>query len=251
MDILRFNKQIGIMKKMIFTAIAALFVVALSSQSSVAQKSLSEGMVKFKITDIKGDFDEAALEQMRTMMGSTETTIYFKSGNLRTSVNMMGGMMMTNTFVEDEKVTMYVDAMGQKVKVELDSEDELMKQQEEVTEEDFDILVDKNDKKDIAGYSCHRITLVPKSQDDNEHSTVVLYVTDKIEANNNVIQNLNINQSIDGFPLEYTISAEGLYLTSQATEVSGELPKDAFDYDEKGYKIMSMDEYMQMFGGMR
>ncbi len=227
----------------LFLAFSFLSTVAIS-----AQKELKEGMIKFEVTDVKSD-DPQMAAQLGMMKGTTND-VYFNQEQSITKMNMMGGMMkmtmLANT--KEETGTMLFDAMGQKYMIPISAEDKKMNK--EKTDEamgDVEFIYDKEDKKNIAGYDCFKVTIKSPKMEGVEMSA---YVTPDITAGAEVMQGIDASK-LEGFPLEYTVSQGGQFsMVFTALEVKDEVDPEVFNLDTKGFKEMTMEEFQSAMGGM-
>ena len=220
------------MKKLLqFTLLVAMVFTFTNSIS--AQKKMSNGLIKFKITEVDSD------NQMASMMQGTTIETYFKDEWVKTNFSMMGGMIRNQTIVNSNKKTgvMLYDMMGKKIAVDLD-----MEKAEEKTP-DYTISYDKKDVKTIAGYKCYRADVKIKDGDN-----MVMYITDKITP---VGSQLNQQfKDLKGFPLQYQMDNGGLKMTLKASEVSTTVPSSNEFEVPDGYEKMTMEEFQKMAGSM-
>jgi GLPGLI family protein len=142
------------------------------------------------------------------------------------------GKQITLIDNNNKTLTQLTDMMGQKMAVvnNFDSEDD---------NETPKPKIEKTDEtKVIAGYTCKKVIMY----DENTDANVVLYVT-------NEIPNLQKNQfkGVEGMPLEYTISVQGLKMTFSATKVEKKEVKDSIFEIPEGYTKMNADSMNGMF----
>ena len=224
------------MKKLITFSFMA--VVLLMSFNANAQKMLKEGVVKFEVTEVSSTDPQA------NMMKGTTMDLYFTKNSQRVDINMMGGMVRINTISNKEKdeEVILTDMMGKKIQVK-STEEELAKiKKEKEDAKDLEITYDRKDTKKIAGFECYRADIKMASGD-----TLIAYVTQQIKPEGSYFD--KAFKGIDGFPLEYTMGAQGIMMTYTALEVSDAIDQKAFEIPE-GYEEMSLEEFQKSVGGM-
>lgn len=228
------------------TSISILLLV-LGMFSTQAQSSFTEGIVKLELTDISSENaeTEAALGMLK---GMTMETSFNKTHSL-TVIDMMGGMMNTKVLINNaskEKVLMF-DMMGQKTMTKSKLEDNDGADKVAEGAEKVKTISFKDDTKTIAGYKCYRIEI---DIDPKQKMSMVAYITEEIQASTKGLQGFE-NLDVDGFPLEFKlVMGDMMSMTYTAVEVVKELDASVFDLDYKGYKEMSMEEFLESAGGM-
>ena len=209
----------------------SICLLLLASISSIGQ-TITSGVVTYKLTSDN--------EQM-AMMGDIIMTNYFDKDNVAVEVDMMGGMILTKVYKkinEPNSTKMTMDAMGNKYEI-IELDDNAAKG---VDMADLDniatVTLDKATTKEIAGYKCYKATVT--YQDDK---TGEFYVTDNIK-----MMSSSKESKLKGFPLEMTIVTPENTLNLKATEVSKDLPKEAFIVPE-GFEKVTMEEFQEKMGG--
>lgn len=223
------------MKKMIQIAFALLII---SNVGVNAQTALKKGSVNYKMTTSGND--EAA-----AMMGESTISVHFDEKTQATDMTMMNGMMVTKTIIpvgniKDARMTF--DAMGMKYEI-IELPEEAFKANSSLTDlkNATEIVYDKKDTKEIAGFKCYKATV--KLSDG---TSSVLYITEAIAPQ---VTNAEGNVKLVGYPLEIKVSNPQGEMTITATSFSKELPKDCFTIGE-GYKKVTMEEFQKQMGGM-
>lgn len=216
------------MKKIKQISICLLLLVSISSIG----QTITSGVVKYKMTSDN--------EQM-AMMGDIIMTNYFDKDNVAVEVDMMGGMVLTKVYKkinEPNSTKMTMDAMGNKY--EITGIDQNAAKGVDMADLDniATVTLDKATTKEIAGYKCYKATVT--YQDDK---TGEFYVTDNIK-----MMSSSKESKLKGFPLEMTIVTPEATLNLKATEVSKDLPKDAFTVPE-GFEKVTMEEFQEKMGG--
>lgn len=230
--------------KNIFSFTLLMFFIS-SSYMLSAQKTLDKGSVKMEITKVSAEDPQMAMSL--EMMKGSQTEVFFKDDQHLTSMDMMGGMVKMQVFVEKNKnmMNMLFDAMGNKTWIETKLDESQSAQQKEIASKSS-IVYDKKDTKDILGYKCYKMTV---TNPEMEGMTVTGYVTEDIKTKANLVQGF---QSLEfaGFTMEFTVSNPQFSMTMTAVEVKDTLDESKFVIDTKGYKKMTMEEFQKSMGGM-
>lgn len=219
-----------------------ILLLSVSAFSLSAQKELAEGTLTYEITDISSD-DPAVAQQMAMMKGSI-MTILLSGEQQMTEMNMMGGMVKQKMLMDFETgdMEMYMDAMGQKLKVKVPTPEET---------EDSDAVSIKyfpDDRKKIAGYDAYKAVI--SSEAEGKSMRLTAYITEDLTFNGEVLRNTPGADQLKGLPLEYSISQPKVSMTFTATKVSPEVDAAAFEFDKSGYREMTKEQLEQMGGGM-
>jgi hypothetical protein len=227
------------------TKFSLLFLFTFSiTAASFAQKGMKNGSVTY----------EMSMEEdnpMAGMLQGTQMKFHFKGKKVKTEMNMMGGMVNMNVIMDNEAqngvMLMSAPMMGKNMAVELTKEEmEKMKEEQKVNQKKPKIEYFKNKKKKIAGYKCYKVVATLPGVDE----PITLYVTDKIkpEGQSQIQQQI---AGLEGFPLSYEISQQGMKMIFTATEVSTDAPKDSeFDMTiPEGFEKVTLEELGGM-GGM-
>lgn len=209
----------------------SIYLFLLASISTIGQ-TMTSGFIKYKMTSNN--------EQM-AMMGDVFMTNYFDANNVAIEIDMMSGMVVTKVFKnnkapQDLKMTM--NAMGQKY--EVTGIDEKSSKGTDISdlENIVTVDVDKKTTKEIAGFKCYKAKVSYKDGKTGE-----FYITENIKIATTVK-----DSKLNGFPLEMKIVTPQGTVELNATEVSKELPKNAFIVPE-GYEKVTMEEFQQRMGG--
>ena len=214
------------------TLLASLFFVSLPFVQ--AQKDVKEASVGYEITDVNSESMEAQ------MMKGTLINIDYNQAKTKLNVQMMGGLVVMDIFMETatETSTMLMNMMGKKAKV-------IQEKQEEADslKSDFDIVYDKSDSKEILGNKCIKATLTEKSSGQK----FVMYVAKKLKAKTKFVEELF--PGLEGFPLEIVIEQDGMGFTITAQNFEKSVSKDAFVIPD-GYPEMTPEEFAKEMGGM-
>jgi len=209
-------------------------------------QDMKQGYIKMEITEVEVENKE--MQMMVDMMKGTETEYYFTDEKSLIKANMMGGMMTMNTVIDnsDESMTLFFDAMGNKMQVESTKEDRDASSEEGNPFESAEIKYIEDDTKEILGHKCVKTVI---SSDDMDGMEMVMYVARDIKASPKMIQGLD-GLELEGFPLEYIMNAQGMKMTYTTIEMEDKVDKEVFNVSSNGYKKMSWDEFQETMGGM-
>lgn len=220
------------MKKNLLFTLGTVAVVGAFSFTNPTPAENFEGKITYEIS-----YEELpeAIEPYAAMLPK-ESTSYHKGKKSRTEQNTMGGQ--TITIVDMEKKVGYIvmDMMGMKSAYKMEESDLEAGNKEG---DKFDIKY-TNETKTIAGYVCKKVEITSK----DDKSVTYAYVTDKIEGMNNSKMNY-----LKGFPLEYTVKANGMEMSIKAKSISKEKVSDAFFTLPSGYDVKPISELYKLQGG--
>lgn len=201
-----------------------------------AQTAIKKGAVNYEMK-VEGNDESAA------MMGESTISIQFDEKNQATTMNMMGGMMTMKTItpfenLKDSKMT--VEVMGSKYEI-IELGEEALKANKSFgnLENATEIIYDKKDIKEFAGYKCYKANV--KMNDGN---TSEFYITEAIMN----MQPSTAKLKLAGYPLQAKVVSPQGKMTITATSFSKEISKDAFIVGE-GYTKMTMEEFQKQMGG--
>lgn len=231
--------------KYISSAFVCLFMIF--SNQIIAQDVISSGYVKMEIIDIKAN--DPSIQAQVGMMKGTVTEVFFNKEKSLTSMSMMGGMMETKTLVNLSDKTGFMlfnmEMLGQKVKVDLT--ETMQKQDKESKDLNLDVKYFPEEKKEILGYSCYKAVI--KQNMGGQDTELILYITEDIENASSPIQGID-GKKIKGYPLEYSVNAQGVSMIYSATELKKDIDPKVFELSTEGYEEKTMDEFQKSMGGM-
>jgi len=233
------------MKKLILT----FFSLCLLVNIAVSQ---DKGYIKMEITDVATD--NAEMAGYLEMMKGTETEYFYTEEKSMVKANMMGGMVEMNTIVnnKDESMVMLMNTMGQKMHIESTKEERDMAEAKSGQEmPEVNIEYDENVTKEILGHECIQATVTIGDDEADGSVKMIMFVAPDVKMSAKMIQGLD-KVDMKGFPLEYIMDAGVMKLTVTATELKDEVDVSAFEYDTKGYKKMTWEEFgetMKAMGG--
>ena len=222
------------MKKLTQIALTALLFVGITA---TAQTQLKKGSVTYSMTMPNVSEEMAA-------MGESTITVHFDEKTQATDMSMMGGMMLMKTIVPNENKKdskMTVEVMGMKYEI-TDAGEEASKNANGLTnlENAKDIVYDKKDTKEIAGFKCYKAIVKM-----NDGTTNDFYITEGIA----VQDSKDAKVKLAGYPLQMKTTTQQGEMTMTATSFSKDLPKDCFSVGE-GFTKVTMEEFQKQMGGM-
>ena len=214
-----------------------VLTVTAFSTTTFAQKKLTEGEIKYEVTNVTSDNPQA-----NQMMKGSKLTMTFAGEKSKIAMAFMGGMMQMDVLMEKGKGnTMLMNMMGRKIQVDGMAEDQgIINNPDDVTLKTF-----KSDKKNIVGYDCYKAILTNK-----DGSEITMYITDELQmnaANKEYFDKLF--PKVKGFPLEYSVNQQGMKMTYQAKSLKKEVKSSAFDIPA-GYEKMTKEEFEKQMGSM-
>ncbi|MCO6460236.1 MAG: DUF4412 domain-containing protein [Saprospiraceae bacterium] len=220
-----------------FNLILCLMLIAFSGAYSQ--------YVKIGVSSVKSDNMDMQ-QQMEATMKSMKMETYAASDKIRTDINMMGGMVMMTTYSypDKEDFVMYMDMMGTKTKV-VPSAEEIKSITEENKKKsgDYKITEVPGDTKTILGFKCQKYNIAsPEIQ-------VSMYITKDIKIKANRIQGME-GLKIEGYPLEYTIDANGTKITFTAEKFEKTFDPAKLNPPTGNYKEVNFTDFKKQMPGM-
>lgn len=201
-------------------------------------------MKQGKITyDMAFSSDNPEMAMGISMMSGSKMSMSFMPGKSRSEVSM--GMMGTMTTISDEKskkILSLTDMMGMKYAMESTLEDakategEQPKPKVEITSE----------TKDIMGYKCTKAIMTTDTPEGSQEMT--MWFTKDITAFTGGQQ--YYNEDMPGFPMQISLSREGMNVDMTVTAIEKKVDKKVFDMKiPEGYPVKTQEELMQMMMG--
>jgi GLPGLI family protein len=221
--------------KKIFSKIAVITALLFATgYSAEAQSKKSfEGTIVYSL-----NFDEAGLDPASaSMLQGREMIISIKGDKSRVDMDM--GMMKTATISDNKAGTAVtlMDLMGQKMALKMTKE-EIEKQRAEMKAPTIKYT---DETKEIAGYKCKKAIAVTEEGDE-----LTIFYTDEIPNGNSANNQFT---GLNGFPLEYQTSQNGLKMLVTAKSVKpGKVDDSKFKISNE-YKEVTQDQLKSMFGG--
>ncbi len=229
------------MRKILFSMLALILGVG----TIMAQKELTQGYIKMEMTEVNSDNEQMAMQLQ--MLKGTQTEVHFKGDKYVTSMNMMGGMMVTQTFVnqKDKSFDMLMDMMGQKMWIN-STMDEMNASENAQVAKNAKVTYDKKDTKKILGYNAYKVMIEFPDQKD---MSVTGYITEEIKTKANLMQGMEALE-LDGYPLEFTVTNPMMSMSMSTIEIKEDVDASKLEMNTEGYKKMTMEEFSKQMGGM-
>lgn len=216
------------MKKDLF-----VFIILLTSVSSVFAQT-RHGVVNYSVVYRSTDLSSEEISML-----PSEASIVFKNDLMR--MNMSMGMGMESAVVvQKDRVHVLMDVLGNKFALRT-SRDEIRKDPN--GNKPFVLKQMTDEYKDISGYRCRKAVLAAPEQDD-----MTVWFTDRLKSSAIWYYQMD---GIDGFPMEFDLTATGMAIRMAAKSVSTELPGDQEFIVGKEYRILTQEELNKMMGGGR
>ena len=190
---------------------------------------------------IKYDITYKNLDPQYKGQVPTETILYVMDDNVRTDQNSPL-YTMSAISLEDGGAIVLIDVIGHKLATQ-QTKDEVEKAQEsDNIKTSVPIVKATNEYKTIAGYDCRKYIIT--TNDEN----IEVFVTNKINMPTTYYKNSKF-KGINGFPMEYTMTSQGMSTTMTAKEVrkSG-VNKSMFTIPDD-YQKVSPEEFEKMLNG--
>jgi GLPGLI family protein len=213
------------MKKIVATAFLTVigFAVTVVGQAKTDGSNF-EGIVTYSIN--------ASDPQYSAMVG-TSLKQYIKGTKSKQVQDGMFSKMRFDDYSKTNSEIVLIDAMGSKYLLKTDT----TKKEADTAAPDIKYI---DGTKKIAGYTCKKAQVTITVQDQTVTTTV--YYTEDITIDPKVPLAF---KGLKGFPLEYSVSAQGMEITFSASKVSKEsIPDDTFKAHVSGYKPMTYEEIM-------
>ena len=214
------------MKKIVFAISVLLLGI---TEVNAQKKSAFEGVVVYDMS-----FGGSGLppEAIAMLKGST-ITMYMKDHMRRED---MKTPIATSSNILDEKSKTMVnlmDMVGKKYLIR-SSENELKKEEENTV---VSAINYSEETKTIAGYKCKKADVTVKINQGKEETVTVFY-TDKLPYSDFRAA----YKGLKGFPMEYTITQNGMKLSLTASKVSKEAVGDDKFAIPSGYTETTLEE---------
>ena len=186
---------------------------------------LSEGEIEFEVTYPKMKEDNFMIDFMPDVM-TMQFTEYKYISELSAGAGMFQSSFIADS--ENKEFTQMVKLINKKMYVTLDQKEvqEMLKEMPSYN------ITETKEKKEIAGYKCHKV-IVTTSEGEEFNA----YYTKDINIDNpNWCTQYH---QVEGVLLEYQLEKYGICMRLKASNVSpSEISEDTFDYEED-YKLVS------------
>jgi GLPGLI family protein len=200
-----------------------------SKEAGRSKANLFQGRIDFKISY---DLPEEYKSQAGTL--DSVLTTYVGEKFTRIEQKTQNGMQVSIYDFSSKSNTILMDIMGKKIAIL--TEDPPADEQPKYEIKEID------EKKEIAGYQCKKaIFTAIKGENKSDYE---IFYTDKIspEANSQF-------PGLKGFPLEYTITTQGILVTYRAEKLTEMEIANEMSAIPDGYESMSVEEFMKLMGG--
>lgn len=210
-----------------------LLLTVLLASTSIHLAQNFEGKILSKL-----DYDlPEAMEAQRSMLPTDMTTYIGKDFSRVEQKTMMGDQIFITNF-SDSSTILLLNMMGKMMAITITPGDS--KGEDKGKEPKIEYV---DETKDIAGFTCKKAIVTMEDENGEEMQTEVYY-TEEIPARAS-----DKIKGLKGFPLQYTILAQGMTMTVTATTVSKEKVSKKLKEVPEGYEKMTMAEFQNMMGG--
>lgn len=224
-----------------------LFVALLSSLTfaTSALAELKEGVISYEMTMSSTDEE---VQNNLDMLGPTQITMTFNKDFVKTESQSMMMVQKTIFDLNKDKGLMLQEMMGKKVAIFMTREEAEGVSRRGRKEDD--ITYEKTDEyKTILGYECRKV--IAKT----ENGVITMFVNDEIVSD--LPNSQFYSEKIGGLVLEMKMDMEQngrtFSMNYVATSIKEKIKeKEPFSMEvPKGYKEMTMEEFMESMKGMR
>lgn len=207
-----------------------LFAILFLTQISLFAQGNFEGKIVYQISykDLP-----AEMKNYEAMLPK-EMTIQLKGNKSRVEQNQMMGRNVVVSDMDRKNGFMEMEMGGQKLRMNISTEEF---DQQESKIENIEYV---NETRNIAGYPCKKAII----KDDGGNLVMTLFYTEKIK---NRAQKQFIG--LKGFPLEYSMTQNGINMLMTASVVSEESISDGIFEKSEGFQDISQADLQKMMGG--
>jgi GLPGLI family protein len=209
---------------------AHFFAILFFSQFSIYAQGNFEGKIVYQISykDLP-----AEMKNYEAMLPK-EMSIQLKGNKSRVEQNQMMGRNVVVSDMDNKNGFMEMEMGGQKLRMNISTE-EFDQQQSKIENIEY-----MTETKNIAGYPCKKAII----KDDSGNLAMTIFYTEKIK---NQAQKEFIG--LKGFPLEYSMSQNGINMLMTASVVSEESVPEAIFEKSEGFQDISQADLQKMMGG--
>lgn len=219
------------MKNRLLSITFLAIICLLASQYTVFAQGNFEGKIVYQITYHDLPAEMANYEAMLPK----EMSMFLKGNKSRVEQAQMMGKNVIVSDMDQKNGFMEMDMAGQKLRMNISTEDF------EKEENNIDNIEYLDETKSIAGYTCNKAVV----KDESGALAMTIYYTPKIK---NQAQKEFIG--LKGFPLEYSMSQQGINMVMTANSVDEESISDSMFEKTEGYQdITQADLQKMMMGG--
>lgn len=211
----------------------SLILFCLSLQLADAQSN--DGYILF---DVK--YDDMGLSKEELAALPSQSEIWFKGNKMLMLMPSAMGFE-SRVVVDGDDVFVLMDMLGNKMAIKSSKQE--MEQKNAAKPKQFSVKKITTDKKMIAGYECTKAIMSSEGEED-----LIVWFTEKLKISGGWYYNMD---GLKGFPLEFAMSANGMKMWMVAREINNDpVSSDKFVVPS-GYKVMTQQELMMMFGNMK
>jgi len=208
--------------------IAVSLFLLFSSTILFAQKTISEGTIKYDIVIQTGNKEP----QMADALDGATTTVYLKGSLSRT--DMVSALGNESTYHDSKEGTAFIlkDYSGQKLMITLTKEkwSEKNKKYEEIS------FKDDSETKNIIGYECKKATAQLK-----DGSVIVVFYTPDLNVMNKEYD--QTFKTLPGLPLQYEFTNGKMKFKYTVTNIDmNAVSASKFEKPKANYRVMTYDE---------
>lgn len=201
----------------------------------MADAQSNDGYILF---DVK--YDDMGLSKEELAALPSQSEIWFKGNKMLMLMPSAMGFE-SRVVVDGEDVFVLMDMLGNKMAIKSSKQE--MQEKNAAKPKQYTVKSITTDKKMIAGYECTKAIMSSEGEED-----LTVWFTDKLKISGGWYYNMD---GLKGFPLEFAMSANGMKMWMVAREINNEpVSPDKFVVPS-GYKVMTQQELMLMFGNMK
>lgn len=211
----------------------SLILCCLSLNFSLGQST--DGYILF---DVK--YDDIGLSKEELAALPSQSEIWFKGNKMLMLMPSAMGFE-SRVVVDGDDVFVLMDMLGNKMAIKSSKQE--MQEKNAAKPKQYSVKTITTDKKMIAGYECTKAIMSSEGEED-----LTVWFTDKLKISGGWYYNMD---GLKGFPLEFAMSANGMKMWMVAREINNDpVSSDKFVVPS-GYKVMTQQELMMMFGNMK
>jgi hypothetical protein len=211
----------------------SLILCCLSLNFALGQST--DGYILF---DVK--YDDIGLSKEELAALPSQSEIWFKGNKMLMLMPSAMGFE-SRVVVDGDDVFVLMDMLGNKMAIKSSKQE--MQEKNAAKPKQYSVKTITTDKKMIAGYECTKAIMSSEGEED-----LTVWFTDKLKISGGWYYNMD---GLKGFPLEFAMSANGMKMWMVAREINNDpVSSDKFVVPS-GYKVMTQQELMMMFGNMK
>jgi GLPGLI family protein len=212
--------------------ITLLLLIVMSNTLMLGQ--VTDGYIHFEVK-----FEDDGLSDQEKAMLPTEAEMWFSGEQMLMRMPSAMGME-TKVLTRGDEMYILMDVFGNKMAIKSGKE-EMKKSARK--EKSFKVKTVTGETKTIAGYEC--LKAIMTAEDGEE---MVVWFSKSLKVKSDWYYNM---EGIDGFPLEFSTSSNGMKFKMIATEVKTNKPDQQLFVLPSDFKVMTQAEMQKMFGGMK